>query len=126
MCEIASTECCGVQELAFISEDGGPESVLTTLAREHSRLNGVVMFSGVSRYRDPDAVKEEGEPAPGYARKLAAYIRTNQLGEVVGCKATLNTNSGNHIKVYLWSVDMAKLQDWWKSRNILMRNRYGL
>lgn len=126
MCDVAPTECCGVQELAYISGHKNAEDVLTNLAPFFHHLKGVVMFSGVTWYPERDKTEDDEQCVrPQYAQNLAKYIIANKLGKVTSTRPTLNLNSGNWIKVYLWSLDMDRLQGYWKDRKIRVgRNDY--
>jgi len=53
-----------------------------------------------------------------YLSNLSKIIRKEKLGKLMVTKSKRNPNSGNTIKIYLWSVNNKKLSKWYgKNRN---------
>jgi hypothetical protein len=87
--------CCGVRELADIRASIFPENALEAL--DHTKT-AFVVFTDVAPYE--------------YGVSLAAYIRKRKLGTVVTMIPKKNPNSGNRLKVWLWSIDQKKWAAW--------------
>lgn len=47
-----------------------------------------------------------------YGTNLAAYITRNKLGKVISTGTSINPNSGNLLKVFVWTVDHKALEKW--------------
>ena len=91
-----SFACCGIAELANICDDESPvESILSV---EGPNDQGVIIFSdiGTTHYR--------------HGLALAKYIEEHKLGSVTGIAPTLNPNTDNKIRVWMWSPIRAKLK----------------
>lgn len=46
--------------------------------------------------------------------RLVKYIKLNKLGVIYGTKYKTNINSGNMIKLWVWSPHDRNLKKWWK------------
>lgn len=122
-------DCCGIAELANIHEESrDPKQMLLQGLSETAIRDGDhwpfgddsgkvtaldmecshIVFS--QAYDRGAKVK----PGQGYADKLAAYIRANDLGHVVRSRVATNPNSGNRLTVYLWAVNKRSLTSWYK------------
>ena len=57
------------------------------------------------------------EPPDGghYGEKFAAFIRECKLGTLAETGWQVNPNSGNEIKIWVWGIDHAALQVWYKA-----------
>lgn len=88
---------CGVAQLYDMYEEGNPKDIMKTVANEINEINAkIILFSDVAG------------PKKGGA-KLAAFIGKKKLGPLISSRAVVNPNSGNKIKVWMWTVDRKKL-----------------
>ena len=88
--------CCGIAELANIYDDESPE--LSILSVDGPDDQGIIIFSDTNETRYKHGLA------------LARYIRKHKLGSVVGKTPTINPNTSNKIKVWMWSPIRAKLK----------------
>lgn len=105
--QIDSTDCCGVRQLYNIEGDineptRGPKYILQEVARaagpQGNRKAAFYIFY------DHRANQENS-----YGQRLAAFIRENNVGELVESPIRLNPNSNNMLKMYTWAIDVDQL-----------------
>lgn len=126
--QLKSLHCCGLKELAGISSFADPEALMIELVRPEvpdKPVPGQIppepktlymdLSSHGSGYEKPQVVRcafiafTEARAA-GYGKKLRDYIIKHKLGTVTETENKMNTNSGNNIRVYMWGVDFAALE----------------
>lgn len=95
-------ECCGIAELDGISAER-PETIIKQLFRDmycYGEFNGTyAVFSNAIRFKSGNA--------------LARFIRVNKLGSVQAAgRPKRNPNSGNQLKVWMWSINRRALERW--------------
>jgi hypothetical protein len=92
--------CCGIVEIAGLSEYDTPEDAFKDFARQltRCRLFRYAIFSEASR--------------KGYGSKFATFIKRNKLGSVVCTDWNINPNSEHTLKGWLWTVDRDAVRDW--------------
>lgn len=109
---ITGLQCCGVKEIGGLRNIGNTPGTFDGFERE------LRIF--VSSYKDGNitnayfiftAVVQHGSPPYGEAFK--AFILKNNLGEVQETSVNKNPNSGNQLRVYLWTVDQRNLKAWY-------------
>lgn len=120
--------CCGLAELANISDSSGDpkQMLLQSLSDAVRRDYDHYPFAGGGKITNLDfecshivfsQAYNRGsklKAGQGYADKLAAYIKANDLGHVVRSRIATNPNSGNRVTVYLWTVNKRNLTAWYK------------
>ena len=125
MANVDSMTCCGVDELSGISRQA-PEGTILDLLRDggegfetdHDILKGDKRFTIFTQ-----ATKRRGGPR-GYGERLSKYIVDSGMGSVVGIGGDVkNPNSGNYLKVFVWTMDWAGVLAWLKKD---LKNRYEL
>ena len=114
--ELSNLRCCGVKEIAGLS--------FTTSAQHAIR-----QFGDLTYYRQVKDCNNKILPAPfenfryvmftqanmpggmaKYGDSFAAFIQKHKLGSLVETPYNLNPNSGNQVKVWLWTVDHPKVK----------------
>ena len=88
--------CCGIAELANIYDDESPE--LSILGVDGPDDQGIIIFSDTNETRYK------------YGLALARYIRKHNLGSVTGKTPTINPNTSNKVKVWMWSTNRTNLK----------------
>lgn len=103
--------CCGIRELNNLSRFGNEVAALKSFAKfvyDPSKLNSqfrFAVFSEANNYRTK----------AGYGSRFAAFIRENKLGAVIETEGwATNPNSGNPLKVWVWTVDHDAVKEWVK------------
>lgn len=113
-----SMRCCGVKELTELSGTRDPAAALMTMLNYLGRHEyggpgsrtilhfpaAHIIFTGVTKTRS------------NYGERFANFIRENNLGEVIESVVKRNPNSGNPLKVWVWSIHRNNLEAWWKER----------
>lgn len=114
-------QCCGFREIGHLLEDSNPERMFAsflkatelrplsdwqkdrpeyqTKAYEQARRQDkfrYALFSGANVEIPKRAI---------YSDKFAKFIEANKLGSVMASDWNLNPNSGNQLKVFLWTID---------------------
>jgi hypothetical protein len=88
---------CGVSELSQLDED--PDSDLASSMDD-------ILNEGSPFYLFSDTVdRNRGE-------RLRTYILKHHLGSVLRSRVKTNPNSGNDIRVFIWTVDYKKFKSW--------------
>jgi len=91
-------ECCAVAEFDGLTND--PEDALAEICDEWFTLdnfNGTfIIFTDIGDFSKGKALKK--------------YIKANRLGTVTSPVAKKNPNSLNAVKVFLWRVNITKLE----------------
>ena len=103
--------CCGLAEINGVSEEGTPKEKLLSLTNSgpysilcYNFVQPALIFTGSGRTRTP----------PKYSEDFKAYLEANKLGKVtmIPIGRSKNSNSGNYIFVYHWTVDKDRLRAW--------------
>ncbi len=95
-------ECCGVKE--FHGMSGTPKDVLMNISgdkyhRYDEEEFAYVVFTDLARRTLGD--------------RLSKYITNHNLGTMYNIRTRKNPNSGNKIKMWIWSLNNSKLKTWW-------------
>ena len=104
--------CCGLGEIDGVSEPGTLKQKLLGLlsdtlygaVRRYAFVQPALIFTGSGRAKTP----------PKYSEDFKAYLEANKLGKVtmIPIGRSKNSNSGNYIFVYHWTVDKDRLRAW--------------
>ena len=99
MPELDNLNCCGIKEIVGIT-GYKPETILKNIGPDwfDDTPRAYLVFSCQS-------VEVSG-------RKLATYIRQNNLGTIARTRCKVNPNSSNLLSVWLWSVNNKTLKEW--------------
>jgi hypothetical protein len=107
-------DCCGIREISGLSYSRGPKLAMKSFCQIYpktSNKNSLYPTDG-SKFRY--AVFSQINNMK-YGEKFAAYIRDNKLGDVVETTGKhMNPNSGNVLKVFVWTVDHEAVKLWMK------------
>lgn len=98
---IDGISCCGVGEIDGLGDCEDAADAMTRLLRD----NGVP--------RQPFIVFTQatsGANVTSYGTRFRAYILKHKLGTVLASAGKVNPNSGNHVKVFLWTVNKGNMQ----------------
>lgn len=107
---LSSYSCCGVREIGTLGAHRGPGEALWAFASEVG-YNGIpgIANRGFGNDRFRFVIFSQAQSVPGkdlkYGDKFAAYIANHDLGEVISTGIHVNPNSGNHLKVFVWTID---------------------
>lgn len=108
---ITRKNCCGILELDGLREYRTAEDVLQDFVRE----TVIPDEHGHILQRNPGAFVLFSEARSGkYALKLKEVILKERLGAVFVSPSRRNPNSLNMIRVYLWTIDQARLKKYAK------------
>jgi len=102
MSDAISLSCCGITELADIRYDDSPEESLMEVDPSDQ---GLVVFSDADSYYYKRCHYGKG-------KALAKLIGKAKLGGVIAIPATLNPNTDNHVKAWVWRVNKRALRTW--------------
>lgn len=101
--------CCGIKEMAGISEHRTPDQALRVfLQLNYDQLGHQEQLTGAF------FIFSQAGSRSHYGDKLAAYIEEHKLGEVVVVGRKRNPNSGNMVKMFVWMPDVNALKAWAK------------
>lgn len=104
-------DCCGLREMSGIA---APAGTILKQFGSYCYNDGV----GVAfRYEDAKfrhVIFSQAGARSTYGVKLAAFITRHKLGTVVASPTKINPNSGNPLKVWIWTVNHQRTYNWWK------------
>lgn len=101
--ESSDMACCGVREISSLSYYKTAEGAMKDFLTDTSPMPNdygppyrrdkfrYAVFSGTKRSK--------------YVERFSAFITTNKLGEVIETGWNKNPNSGNNLKVCVWTID---------------------
>jgi len=96
--------CCGVREISGLSRHRTAKAAMRNVCRiryHDSAGSAFLVFTGLARCR--------------YGQRFCDFIKDNKLGSVVGVpRAKRNPNSGNPLKVWVWTVKDRELRAWYR------------
>jgi len=114
--------CCGLRELHGLewASGSGPVHAMTEFIhvacpkrQEYKWRNGKYMMQYLSRlYFSHVVFSEARDGNGGYGERFAAYIKKNKLGDVVASQRRVNPNSGNQVKLWVWTLNKQALVKW--------------
>jgi hypothetical protein len=113
MTVLESTFCCAVGELDHLGFSKSPQEALKDIGGHywHSDERAFIFFTEVRR-------KGRSKKVTGrYGEKLKAYIKKHKLGTVIATDTKKNVNSGNHVRMYVWTVNKTNFKKWCKLHN---------
>jgi len=94
--------CCGIREISGLCGYSTGAAAFKAYLRQTLRCGlthfRYVIFSQANRDEDAGSREEYGE-------NFAAYLRDHKLGDVIETGEYVNPNSGNLLKVWIWTVD---------------------
>lgn len=103
--------CCGIRELGGVSRHlGYPRGAMLAFAL---RCYGWG-FDGSENARFRHVIFAQARQDSSYGFDLAKLIGEKLLGTVVDTPFQVNPNSGNELKVWLWTVDHDAVKKWAK------------
>ncbi len=96
---IYGTSCCGLKDYEGL-QDTRLEDIFEEIYRYslHNRFR-FIMFTGTRRFSKK-------------FDKVVKFIDDNKLGAVTVTDWARNPNSGNRVKVAVWTLDIKKLKAW--------------
>lgn len=100
---------CGVHEIYGLKKS--PRQNIKDFAQQHWDSYEQEWWEFVPFVIFSDTVKS------GSGQKLADFITSNDLGIVRTLRARTNPNSGNKIKVWLWSVNIPEVKTYANKKN---------
>lgn len=106
-------DCCGLREMSGIYY-GTPQSTIMEFAD-----NSYQDYDLISRYENANfrhVIFSQAGSKATYGRKLAAFITKHRLGTVVSSLTKVNPNTGNPLKVWIWTVNHQRTYNWWKEQ----------
>jgi len=93
--------CCGVREIHGLSEYSTSSAAMKAFYKA-AILANVIKFRYVYFAQN----------GPHYGDKFAAYILENKLGEIIETGSHVNPNSGNKLKMFVWTLNIENLKAW--------------
>lgn len=109
---VNETSCCGLREISGLSEHRTPAIAMQAFCRfslgldynYNGRLGRTLEFS--------HAVFTAATGKNDYGEKFAAFILRNKLGTVTPSQRRNNPNSGNPLKVWVWTLHQTNVKKW--------------
>ena len=115
--------CCGVREITSLSLDANPQESIKSFGLQcyEKHLKG----EKKSKFGEDIRLDQENfryalfsqatipgsNPASVYGEHFAVYILDNALGEIIQTGSHTNPNSGNMLKIWIWTIDHAAVKE---------------
>ena len=114
--EILNLSCCGVKEIRGLSYSGSASEAFRefgklTFQRTQLDLQGNPQPAPIDKFRYV-LFSQAGKPEYEYGTAFAEFLREHNLGTILETSFNLNPNSGNQLKVWLWTVDWGAVKAW--------------
>lgn len=105
---VRKTSCCGIREIDGIIGAGSSKQAFKEVWRQFSPMGGsFIMFSCPTKYK--------------MGRKFKQFIERHNLGTVHVSEVRKNPNSGNLLRMYMWTVNHKECQNLFKK----LQKQYG-
>jgi hypothetical protein len=108
----AEIACCGIREIQNLSIHKAPETAMLSFVEQTSPEESYYDNSVLERRDKFRYAIFSGTKRSRYVDRFAAYILSNKLGEVVETGWNKNPNSGNQLKVCVWTINWDALKKW--------------
>ena len=117
-----SMECCGLREIHGISQHRDPEVAFKRLINDNKESDWCWDDTRKSPPNWPSnwrfAVFTQAGARSRYGNKFAAYIKANNLGEVIETATKVNPNSSNPLKTFVWTLNHQRVVEHAKALGI--------
>lgn len=112
MAYIHILNCCGINELALISQNRTVKDILTTALVQNQEYNYITNTYGRRTLKKSYRflLFSQAGSRSKYGDRLAAYITEHKLGKVAVCGEGINPNTRRKIKAFMWTVDFDALE----------------
>jgi hypothetical protein len=112
-----SLNCCGINELAEIQDCDDAKHVLEEVAEGHK-----IKFGERSGAWDQDLLAchfifSQAYKHSPYGEELAKLIKKLKLGRLTSSGWKINPNSGNPVKVWIWTPSYRRLREWYEKEH---------
>lgn len=101
--------CCGIKELTDLVAKGDPVLNMKDFV---SQAYDRELFNGKFRYGIFAEANQFDSNAKTYGRQFAKLIIDNKLGTLVETERNVNPNSGNEVKVWVWTINHEAVKKW--------------
>jgi hypothetical protein len=109
--------CCGLAEIHKLCDDKTPKDSMENVAPEivdRDEIEGGLEYQQFKNSNGYEFVVFTDHLKMTKGEAFRKYIKDQKLGSVHASRAKLNPNTGNLVKIYLWSVNRRKLFQWCK------------
>lgn len=106
----STNSCCGVGELEslyWIKNKKQAKGFLFDVAKDYFPEDNKFAF-----YFWADNIDNGG------GRKLAEYIKSQNIGYVYNTRTKKNPNSGNYINAFIWNINNVEFRKWWRKNKL--------
>lgn len=124
--------CCGLREITGLEFAGDGKEAMTEFVEaafpKSRRYNfDKHEYEYIARLNFSHAVFSEAQDGAGsYGEKFSAYILKNKLGDVIASQRRVNPNSGNRLKVWIWTLNKQGLKKWAENNKVHQGAHFGV
>ena len=102
---IQGMDCCGIKEISGLSYAKNSAEAM------YSFMNNSYDWNQRFRY----VIFSQAKTNATYGKKFAAFIRKHKLGSTVVTRGEhRNPNSGNVLKIWIWTINWFAVKTWYK------------
>lgn len=102
--------CCGVKELTnLVARNDALLNMQDFVYRAYSKEH---QLNGRFRYALFSEANSQGFNSKTYGHLFAELITREKLGTLIETERNVNPNSGNDVKVWVWTVDHNAVREW--------------
>ncbi|MFA6325057.1 MAG: hypothetical protein WCX46_02405 [Candidatus Paceibacterota bacterium] len=106
---ISDTSCCGLDEFQDISDEPNNKEILKKMKRHYHHDSWGESPNSVEEGNLPTFILFTGVTKEKYGSNLEKFILKNKYGTITKTKSKLNSNSGNQITAWIWTLNKKNL-----------------
>ena len=113
MFNIDDLSCCGIKEISGISSRQDFTESFIQFIGEQGFYPATKGDKGFCRFLLFSQASKTPNPVRGYGERFQKWIRDHKFGKVTSTGGDVkNPNSGNYLKIYVWTVDWEAIRKW--------------
>lgn len=113
MLNIEDMSCCGIKEISGISSRQDFTESFISFIGDHGFSPRDKKDKGFCRFLLFSQASRSPNPVRGYGENFKKWILAHKFGKVSSTGGDVkNPNSGNYLKIYIWTVDWEAIRKW--------------
>jgi hypothetical protein len=106
--------CCGIMEMANIQDEPSTKAILRRFGSEHVPSWGDKAGRFPEKFEAAYFIFSQAGKENPYGEELAKLIKKLKLGRVYSTGWKTNPNSGNPVKVWIWTPSYKAFKKWYQ------------
>lgn len=116
MLSIDDMRCCGIKEISGLSSRQDFTNSFIDFIRVQGFYPKEKSDKGFCKFLLFSQASRTPNPVTGYGERFQKWIRDHKFGKVTSTGGDVrNPNSGNYLKIYVWTVNWEAIRKWFLS-----------